>query len=110
MVIRESAWLTVLGIAAGCRRRPTLGRLVKSILYGLTPNDPISLADATLVLLTIALLRTTRSSTPTSFLNINIFRNLHMICRTDGRFFIARFAHYYPRCCIMFPAKIPTFC
>jgi predicted permease len=56
MVLRESAWLTVTGIVAGLAAALALGRLVKSMLYGLTPNDPISLTAAGSLLLAIALL------------------------------------------------------
>jgi ABC-type antimicrobial peptide transport system permease subunit len=55
MVIRETAWLTLLGIATGLAAALALGRLVKSMLYGLSPNDPISLTAAGLLLLAVAL-------------------------------------------------------
>jgi predicted permease len=55
MVIRESAWLTVIGIASGLIAALALGRLVKSMLYGLSPTDPISLTAAGLLLLAVAL-------------------------------------------------------
>ena len=55
MVIRESAWLTVIGIVVGLAAALALGRLVKSMLYGLSPNDPISLTAAGLLLLAVAL-------------------------------------------------------
>ncbi|QEE30464.1 ABC transporter permease [Terriglobus albidus] len=54
MVLRESIWLTVIGIAAGLVSAVALGRLVKSMLFGLGPNDPISLTGAGLLLLAIA--------------------------------------------------------
>jgi len=54
MVLRESIWLTVIGIAAGLVSAIALGRLIKSMLYGLGPHDPISLAGAGLLLLAIA--------------------------------------------------------
>src|SRR5262249_21271313 len=54
MVLRESAWLTIVGIFAGLAAALALGRLVKSMLYGLSPNDPLSLAGAGLLLLAIA--------------------------------------------------------
>ena len=54
MVLRESIWLTVIGIAAGLVAAIALGRLIKSMLYGLGPHDPISLAGAGLLLLAIA--------------------------------------------------------
>jgi predicted permease len=55
MVIRESASLTIIGIATGLAAALALGRLVKSMLYGLTPNDPISLTAAGVLLLGVAL-------------------------------------------------------
>jgi predicted permease len=55
MVLRESAWLTVVGVVVGLAAALALGRLVKSMLYGLSPNDPISLTGAGVLLLAIAL-------------------------------------------------------
>jgi predicted permease len=55
MVIRESAWLTLLGITTGLAAALALGRLVKSMLYGLSPNDAVSLTAAGLLLLAVAL-------------------------------------------------------
>lgn len=56
MVLREAAWLALAGVAAGLAITLALVRLVKSMLYGLQPRDPASLAGAALLLLTIALL------------------------------------------------------
>lgn len=55
MVLRESAWLAILGIVAGLVAAVALGRLVKSMLWGLSPTDPISLMGAVFLLLTVAL-------------------------------------------------------
>jgi len=55
MVLRESTWLTVFGIGAGLAATLALSRLVKSMLYGLSPTDPISLTAAACLLLTVAL-------------------------------------------------------
>ena len=55
MVLRESAWLTIIGIVAGLGSALALGRLVKSMLYGLAPSDPLSLTAAGLLLLTVAI-------------------------------------------------------
>jgi predicted permease len=55
MVLRESTWLTVLGIGAGLAAALALSQLVKSMLYGLSSTDPISLTAAALLLLTVAL-------------------------------------------------------
>ena len=43
MILRESTWLTVVGILAGVGSALGLTRLVKSMLYGVTPNDPVTL-------------------------------------------------------------------
>lgn len=56
MVLREAAWLALAGVAAGLAITLALVRLVKSMLYGLQPRDPASLAGAALLLLAIALL------------------------------------------------------
>jgi predicted permease len=55
MILRESAWLTLVGITVGLTAALALGRLVKSMLYGLSPTDPVSLAGAGLLLLAVAL-------------------------------------------------------
>ena len=56
MVLREAALLTVAGVAAGLAVALGCVRLVKSMLYGLTPHDPVSLTVAPLLLLAVALL------------------------------------------------------
>ena len=55
MVLREAGWLAVLGVAAGLVVAIGLGQLVKSMLYGLKATDPVSLAGAAGLLLTVAL-------------------------------------------------------
>jgi predicted permease len=55
MVLREAGWLAVLGVAAGLVVAVGLGQLVKSMLYGLKATDPVSLAGAAGLLLTVAL-------------------------------------------------------
>jgi ABC-type antimicrobial peptide transport system permease subunit len=56
LVLREASSLAVLGVVAGLAVALALGRLVKSMLYGLQPADPVSLAGAATLLLSIALL------------------------------------------------------
>ncbi len=56
MVLCEASWLAVIGVVAGLAVALALGRLVKSMLYGLQPADPVSLAGAAGLLLGIALL------------------------------------------------------
>ena len=55
MVLREAGWLAALGIAAGLAAALALGRLIKTMLYGLQPADPLSLTTATLLLLAVVL-------------------------------------------------------
>ena len=55
MVLREAGWLAVLGVVSGLAVALGLGRVVKSMLYGLQPADPVSLAGAAGLLLAVAL-------------------------------------------------------
>jgi ABC-type antimicrobial peptide transport system permease subunit len=55
MVLREAGWLAILGVVAGLSVALGLGQLVKSMLYGLTANDPASFAGAGSLLLGVAL-------------------------------------------------------
>jgi predicted permease len=55
MVLLETGWLAVLGIMAGLAAALGLGSLVKSMLYGLKPADPASLAAAAGLLMLVAL-------------------------------------------------------
>jgi predicted permease len=55
MILRETFWLTLAGIAAGVAAAVGLTRLVKSMLYGIGPYDPFTLSAGVLVLLAVAL-------------------------------------------------------
>jgi predicted permease len=55
MILRESSWVTVGGVAAGLAGALMLTRLVKSMLYGIAPYDPVTLGGAVLLLLGVAL-------------------------------------------------------
>ncbi len=55
MILRESTWLTAAGIVAGLAAALALTRLVKSMLYGIEPWDPATLAGGVLILLAVAL-------------------------------------------------------
>ena len=55
MVLREASWLAVIGVVAGLAAAITLGRLIASMLYGLKPYDPLTLAFAAFLLAFVAL-------------------------------------------------------
>ena len=54
MVLRESGWLAVAGVAIGTSVALGLGRLVESLLYGVKAADPLSVLGAALLLLAVA--------------------------------------------------------
>jgi predicted permease len=56
MVMRESLWLVVLGILIGMPVAFAGERLVSAMLFGLRPNDPLTLLAAVAMLLAIATL------------------------------------------------------
>jgi ABC-type antimicrobial peptide transport system permease subunit len=55
MILRESTWIAGTGIVAGVVAAVLLTRLVKSMLYGIQPNDPFTLSVGVLLLLAVAL-------------------------------------------------------
>jgi predicted permease len=55
MILRESTWLAVAGIVVGVGAALLLTRLVKSMLYGIQPDDPMTMVGGVLVLLVVAL-------------------------------------------------------
>ena len=55
LILRESSGLAVAGIAAGAIAALILCRLMKSMLYGIGPDDPATIAGGTLILLAVAL-------------------------------------------------------
>lgn len=50
LVVRESVWMVVAGLAIGVPAALALSKFVRSTLYGVTPNDPWSLAGATVLM------------------------------------------------------------
>ncbi len=54
MILRESTWLAAFGIAVGVAVALALMRLVKSMLYGIQPYDPVALSAGVLLLITVA--------------------------------------------------------
>jgi len=53
MVLRETAWMIAIGAAIGLPAAFATTRLVQSFLYGLTPQDPLSITLATIGLAVI---------------------------------------------------------
>jgi predicted lysophospholipase L1 biosynthesis ABC-type transport system permease subunit len=56
LVLREVALLTAFGVAIAIPMALAVTRLVRSELYGIVPNDPLSIAAAAVVLASVALL------------------------------------------------------
>jgi ABC-type antimicrobial peptide transport system permease subunit len=55
MMLGEASWLGLFGIGSGLMIALVLTRLVKSLLYGLQPQDPSSLAGGAMLLVVVAL-------------------------------------------------------
>ena len=55
MILRESTWLALAGILVGVGGALALTRLVKSMLYGIQPHDPLTFSVGVLILMTVAL-------------------------------------------------------
>jgi ABC-type antimicrobial peptide transport system permease subunit len=55
MVMRQGMVPVVLGLAVGMGCALFVGGLIASQLYGVTPNDPLTMASVSVVLLTVAL-------------------------------------------------------
>jgi predicted permease len=58
MILRESTYLTLTGIVAGVGGALACMRLVRSMLYGVTPNDPATILAGMAVLIAVALAAT----------------------------------------------------
>jgi ABC-type antimicrobial peptide transport system permease subunit len=58
LVMRDAAIVLVAGIAAGVLGSIWITRLIRQLLFGLTPNDPSTLALAILALVAVALVAT----------------------------------------------------
>jgi predicted permease len=55
MILGEAAWISIGGIAVGLLAALLLARLVRSMLYGLQPSDPVSLIAGAGLLIAVAL-------------------------------------------------------
>jgi ABC-type antimicrobial peptide transport system permease subunit len=56
MILRETAWLAAIGIGTGVGVALLLAQFLRSMLFGLKPTDPSTLAGAALLLFAIAML------------------------------------------------------
>ena len=56
MILREVLVLTLIALAIGAPIVLAGGRIVKSLLYGIPPNDPVTIAFSAVALLTAGLL------------------------------------------------------
>jgi putative ABC transport system permease protein len=56
LVMRQGMSLTLLGVALGLLASYELTRLLKSLLYGVAPTDPLTFAAIALLLTFVALL------------------------------------------------------
>jgi ABC-type antimicrobial peptide transport system permease subunit len=54
MVLRQGLTLVVLGLAGGTIGALFLVRLMKEVLYGVSPTDPLTFVAVTVVLLGVA--------------------------------------------------------
>ncbi len=54
-ILGEASWMVVLGAAVGLGGALTLGKVVASLLYGLKPRDPETLAASAALLILVAL-------------------------------------------------------
>jgi ABC-type antimicrobial peptide transport system permease subunit len=56
LIIGEGLELTLIGIAIGIAGSLALGRFLSSMLYGVTPTDPFTVAAVSCLLLLVALI------------------------------------------------------
>ena len=56
LVLKETLWMVVIGVAIGLGAALATTRLVASLLFGLKPYDPLTMAVAVLLLLAVAAL------------------------------------------------------
>jgi predicted permease len=55
MILRESTWVTLSGVITGVGGALLLARLVKSMMYGLQPTDPLTLVTGAALLIAVGL-------------------------------------------------------
>jgi ABC-type antimicrobial peptide transport system permease subunit len=55
MILREATWVSLTGVLVGLGAAYGLARLVRSMLYGLQPADPVSLISGSALLIAVGL-------------------------------------------------------
>jgi len=55
MILREAIWISLAGIGVGLAAALALAQLIKSMLYGLQPADPVSLIGGAVLLIAVGL-------------------------------------------------------
>ena len=55
MILREATWISLGGVTCGLVAALVLARLVRSMLYGLQPSDPVSLLAGAALLIAVGL-------------------------------------------------------
>jgi putative ABC transport system permease protein len=56
LILREAFWLVIAGVAVGAPMAFAGARLASTLLFGLTPTDPVSLLLAALLMLVVAMM------------------------------------------------------
>jgi predicted permease len=56
LILREAMWLVLIGVAVGLPLIFAVTRLAATLLYDLSPTDPVSLAAAALLMVVVAML------------------------------------------------------
>ena len=55
-VLRQGMWLTLIGVAVGLLAAFALTRLLRGLLFGIAPTDPLTYVGLALLLAAVALL------------------------------------------------------
>jgi ABC-type antimicrobial peptide transport system permease subunit len=56
MILRETAWLTAIGLALGAGLAIAGTRAATALIYGITPSDPRLIGGAALMLIAMAMI------------------------------------------------------
>jgi ABC-type antimicrobial peptide transport system permease subunit len=55
MVLKQVAWMAAVGVVVGVSLALLIGQAARTLLFGLTPSDPVVPLVAVLVLITVVL-------------------------------------------------------